>query len=121
MFWAEFDVVPYHTFLPPVNCGIPHAPENGTIENIQGIRTVGGSQILFRCNPRYVPAGRMNATCVSPDGISAVGTWTPDPADLVCNGEIVYEKKLLSSFVDYDGYSSATELNVYMVCIWCGN
>ena len=75
-------------FLPPVNCGMPRAPENGIIENMQSISTVGGAQIFFRCNPRYVPAGRMSATCVSPDGISVVGTWTPDPADLVCNGEI---------------------------------
>ena len=66
---------------------MPRAPENGSIENIQSISTVGGDRIFFRCNPGYVPAERMNATCVSPDGISAVGTWTPDPADLVCNGE----------------------------------
>ena len=78
----------YRTFLPPVSCGVPHAPENGIIENIQSISTVGGAQILFRCNPRYVPAGRMSATCRSPDGISVDGTWTPDPANLVCNGEI---------------------------------
>ena len=78
----------YHTFLPPVNCGVPHAPENGIIENIQSISTVGGAQIFFRCNPRYVPAGKMSATCRSPNGISVDGTWTPDPADLVCNGEI---------------------------------
>ena len=67
---------------------MPTAPENGIIENIQSISTVGGAQIFFRCNPRYVPAGRMSATCVSPDGISVDGIWTPDPADLVCNGEI---------------------------------
>ena len=78
----------YSTFLPPVNCGVPHAPENVIIENIQSICTVGGAQIFFRCNPGYVPAGRTNATCRSPDGLSVVGTWTPDPADLVCNGEI---------------------------------
>jgi len=67
---------------------MPRAPQNGIIENFQSISTVEGAQILFRCNPRYVPAGRMSATCRSPDGMSAVGTWTPDPADLVCNGEI---------------------------------
>ena len=49
---------------------------------------VGGAQIVFRCNPGNVPAGRTRATCVSPDGVSVVGTWTPDPADLVCSGEI---------------------------------
>ena len=76
----------YH--LPPVDCGVPHVPGNGTIENIQSISTVGGVQIVFRCNSRYVPAGRMSAACMSPDGISADGTWTPNPADLVCIGEI---------------------------------
>ena len=76
-------------FPSPVNCEIPTVPGNGSIQDIQVISTVGGSQIFFRCNPRYVPAGRMSATCVSPDGISVVGTWTPDPADLVCNGELM--------------------------------
>ena len=32
---------------------------------------------------------------MSPDGISAVGTWTPDPADLVCNGEVHYMEQLI--------------------------
>ena len=76
----------YH--LPPVNCGVPTTPGNGIIENMQSISTVGGAQIVFRCNSGYIPAWRMSATCRSPDGISVVGTWTPDPADLVCIGEI---------------------------------
>ena len=58
------------------------APEYGMIENINTV------EVVFRCNPGFVPASRMNATCMSPDGISVNGTWTPDPADLVCNGEI---------------------------------
>ena len=77
----------YAHVIHPVDCGMPRAPGNGSIENMQSISTVGGAQIFFRCNPRYVPAGRMSATCMSPDGISVDGTWTPDPADLVCNGE----------------------------------
>ena len=76
-------------FPSPVNCEIPTVPGNGSIQDIQVISTVGGSQIFFRCNPRYVPAGRMSATCMSPDGMSANAAWTPDPADLVCNGEIL--------------------------------
>ena len=69
-------------FLPPVNCRMPHFPENGMIENINV------TEVVFRCNPGFILAGRMSATCVSPDGISVDGIWTPDPADLVCNGEI---------------------------------
>ena len=72
----------------PVNCEIPTVPGNGIIENFQSISTVGGAQIFFRCNECFVPAGRMSASCVSADGMSINGTWTPDPADLVCNGEI---------------------------------
>ena len=70
-------------FLTPVDCGMPNAPKNGIIENMQSISTVGGAQIFFRCNPEYVPAGRMSATCVS-----STISWTPDPANLVCNGKI---------------------------------
>ena len=89
----EFNYLRYALHLPstsllPVDCGMPRASENGIIENMQSISTVGGAQIFFRCNPGYIPAERMNATCVSPDGISVVGTWTRDPANLVCNGEI---------------------------------
>ena len=68
-------------FFPPVNCRTPPNPQNGMIKNISTV------EVVFRCNPGFVLAGRMNATCVSPDGISAVGTWIPDPADFVCNGE----------------------------------
>ena len=61
---------------------MPRVPENGMIENINV------TEVVFRCNPGFILAGRMSATCMSPDGISVVGTWTPDPADLVCNGEM---------------------------------
>ena len=84
--WLSFRLSTFS--LHAVNCGMPTSPENGIIENMQTISTVGGAQIFLRCNPGYIPAGRMNATCVSPDGISVVGNWTLDPADLVCNGEI---------------------------------
>ena len=76
-------------FISPVNCEMPTVPENGSIENFQSISRVGGAQIVFRYNEHFIPAGRMSATCVSRDGISVDGTWIPDPADLVCNGEIM--------------------------------
>ena len=73
---------------------MPLAPENGFIENIQNINTTGGAQIAFRCNESFVPVGRMSATCTPSNG-----SWTPDPADLICNGE-----RFSSIFVDYGGY-----------------
>ena len=64
---------------------MPLAPENGFIENIQDINTTGGAQIAFRCNESFVPVGRMSATCTPSNG-----SWTPNPAVLICNGERFY-------------------------------
>ena len=57
-------------------CGSPIAPDNGSIEAHQN--TTEGAEIFFRCNPGFVPAGRMTAVC------GADGRWNPDPAGLVC-------------------------------------
>jgi len=75
----------FTSFL-PVNCGIPIGPQNGFIEPYQS--TLVGAEIFFMCAPGYVPAGRTRANCTS-DGITVDGTWTPDPATLTCNGEII--------------------------------
>ena len=63
----------------PVGCGQPLTPGNGSIQAYQN--TTAGAEIFFRCNPGFVPAGRMTAVCTA-------GRWTPDPATLVCTGEI---------------------------------
>ena len=39
--------------------------------------------IFFRCNPGFVPAGKMRAACTSD------GRWNPDPAGLVCMGKLM--------------------------------
>ena len=64
---------------------MPTGPRNGFIEPYQS--TLGGAEIFFMCAEGFVPAGRMRANCTS-DGVAVDGTWTPDPATLVCNGEI---------------------------------
>ena len=64
---------------------MPTAPRNGSIEAYQS--TLGSAEIIFMCAPGFVPAGRMRANCTS-DGVAVDGTWTPDPATLMCNGEI---------------------------------
>ena len=63
----------------PVSCGQPVTPGNGSIEPYQN--TLEGAEIFFRCNPGFVPAGRMRAVC------GADGRWSPGPATLVCTGE----------------------------------
>ena len=68
----------------PVNYGLPTFPGNGFIVVVPS--TLGGTEILFRCNTGFVPTGRMRAVCMS-DGVSQNGTWTPNPATLVCIGK----------------------------------
>jgi len=68
-----------------VNCGMPASPQNGSIVSTSG--TLFGAEIFFMCDAGFVPAGRMRASCTS-DGITVDGNWTPDPAGLLCNGEI---------------------------------
>ena len=63
----------------PANCSDPTPPTDGSIETYQN--TTEGAEILFRCNPGFVPAGRMRAVC------GADGRWNPDPATLVCTSE----------------------------------
>ena len=73
-----------HYFFLSVNCGMPAAPDNGSIVTVPS--TLGGTEIIFRCNTGFVPTGNRTAVCSS-DGISPNGTWTPDPATLVCIGK----------------------------------
>ena len=47
--------------------------------------TLEGAEIFFRCNPGFVPAGRMRAVC------GADGRWDPDPATLVCTCELIWQ------------------------------
>ena len=72
----------------PVGCGRPITPDNGSIETYRNITE--GAEIFFKCNPGFVPAGRMRAVCASD------GRWSPDPATLVCTGEILIFKCRLS-------------------------
>ena len=63
----------------PVNCSDPTVPADGSFEPYHN--TTEGAEIFFRCNPMFVPAGRMRAVC-APDG-----RWNPNPATLVCTCE----------------------------------
>ena len=70
------------SFHATVNCSGPTAPGNGSIEAYHN--TTEGAEIFFRCNPMFVPAGRMTAMC------GADGRWNPDPATLVCTCELIW-------------------------------
>ena len=55
---------------------------DGSIEPYQN--TTEGAEIFFKCNPGFVPTGRMRAVC------GADWRWNPDPAGLRCAGEIMH-------------------------------
>ena len=68
------------SLLPPVNCSDPTPPMDGSIDPYQN--TTEGAEIFLRCNPGFVPAGRMRAVC------GADGRWNPDLATLGCTCEL---------------------------------
>ena len=71
-----------HSFLSTVDCSDPTVPINASIDPYQN--TTEGAEVFYRCNPMFVPTGRMRAVCI------ADGRWTPDPADFVCICELKY-------------------------------
>ena len=71
----------------PVSCRQPVIPGNGSIEAYQN--SLEGVEIFFKCNPGFVPAGRMRAVCGDD------GRWNPDPATLVCTSETLIFKHWL--------------------------
>ena len=70
----------YYFYHITVGCGRPIISENSSIDLCQN--TTEGAEMFFRCNPGFVPAGRMRAVC------GADQRWMPDPAALMCRGEI---------------------------------
>ena len=80
MFYLAVSNYLFH--FPPVNCGDPTPPMNGSIDQYQN--TTEGTQISFGCNPMFIPSRRMTSTCASN------GMWTPDPGNLMCICESMY-------------------------------
>jgi len=77
--FVHYSILVIGHFLPPVNCGVPDHPMNGFIGPPQS--TLGGIVIQFGCDPGFIPAERMMATCMLD------GSWSPDPGTLMCSGE----------------------------------
>ena len=61
------------------SCSDPTPPMDGSIDPYHN--TTEGAEILFGCNPMFVPSARMTATC------ACNGMWTPDPGSLTCTCE----------------------------------
>ena len=59
-----------------VNCGTPTRPDSGTIEPYNCTQV--GANIQFHCNKSYAPTKWSTAE------YQLNGTWTPDPARLIC-------------------------------------
>ena len=89
------DITPYnvHTsfdiWVLLADCGDPSLPVNGFVMAYDS--TLEGSQIVFQCSPGFVPSQQMMSVC------AANGSWTPDPAGLVCRGIWLYCDCLTSS------------------------
>ena len=91
------DITPYNVdtsfdiwFLPAADCGDPSLPVNGFVMAYDS--TLEGSQIVFQCSLGFAPSLQMISVC------DTDGSWTPDPAELVCRGMWLYHDDCLTSF-----------------------
>ena len=64
----------YSTIL--VGCGPPTPPPRGSLGDLTSSQE--GAVVAFQCNPGLAPLQQMMSVC------AANGSWTPDPAELVC-------------------------------------
>ena len=64
-------------FKPTVDCGAPPRPVNGSLQLCTS--TTAGSEVVFWCDPGFVPERVMTAVCGSD------GQWTPNPGNVTCS------------------------------------
>ena len=70
--------------------------------------------MTFQCNPGLVPSQQMMSVC------AANGSWTPDPAELVCRGKpggIVLHQVLCISSLTENGYTLCVSGWCVCVCV----
>jgi len=58
----------------PAGCGEPGTPINGSLLQFESAQV----EFTYQCNTGFVPAAPQVSTCAQNR------TWTPDPAQLVC-------------------------------------
>ena len=66
----------FHHIQCSVGCGPPPPPPRGSLGDLTSSQD--GAVVAFQCNPGLAPSQQMMSVC------AANGSWTPDPAELVC-------------------------------------
>ncbi len=67
---------------PPVTCGSPAAPSNGSVNVNGGASSFSqGSDITYRCDEGLFPPDVRTSTCTDVEGM---GQWVKNPGSLVC-------------------------------------
>ena len=67
---------------PPVTCGSPAAPSNGSVDVDDGTPSFSlGSQVTYRCDEELFPPDVRTSTCTDVEGS---GKWVKNPGSLLC-------------------------------------
>ena len=74
-------------------CSYPVIGMNVIVDGYSSSGGLEGSQIWYHCETGFVPRDRIIATC------SHNGSWTPDPANLVCEG--TYIIKIMTTYINF--------------------
>ena len=61
-------------FILQDKCGDPGQPEGGSVK-----RTPEHLEVIYSCNPGFIPEGEMRSVCTEN------GSWVPDPNNVVCH------------------------------------
>ena len=62
--------------------------------------------VAFQCNPGLAPSQQMMSVC------AANGSWTPDPAGLVCRGRYHLDIGVHNSILQYGPFQLSVEENL---------
>lgn len=76
----SFVCSPLFTHPPPVDCGVPDPPVNGSFV-VSLADTTQNSVIFYRCDEGLFPMGDLPSIC------NASGVWNPNPRDQFCATE----------------------------------
>ncbi len=70
------------SLFPPVTCGYPTAPSNGSVAVNGGTPPFSlDSEITYRCDDKLFPPDVRTSTCTDVEGR---GEWVENPGSLVC-------------------------------------
>ena len=75
-YFFDVKLIVFYLLFHSAGCGDPTPPVNGSIVGF--VSAVVGSQVLYSCDPGFLPEGLRTSIC------SSNMNWSPNPAEFPC-------------------------------------